>query len=109
MTPRLIAAASLLALFAADVAVADEKTDMKKNRDPMTEETSRPLPREKQGQTGTSDSTDSRVAKAACAKQTGAAREICMEEMKNTYGIAPFGSKKPPKNFRDDSTRFGRS
>lgn len=109
MTSRLIAVAGVLAILAADVAVADEKTEMKKNRDPMTEETSRPLPRETQGQGGTADKSDSRVAKAACAKQTGPAREACMEEMKNTYGIAPFGSRKPHKSFRDDSTRFGRT
>lgn len=36
MKPRLIAAASVVAIVIAGSAYADEKTEMKKNRDPMT-------------------------------------------------------------------------
>lgn len=109
MKSKLIAAASMLVVAISGCAYADEKTEMKKNRDPMTEETARPMPRAESNSTGKPDTMDSKVAKAACAKQTGPAKAACMEDMKDTYGIVPFGSKKLHKSFKDDSTRFGRT
>ena len=109
MKTKLIAAASVLAAMMSAFAYADEKTEMKKNQDPMTEDTARPMPRAESNPASKPDTTDMKVAKAACAKQSGPARVECMDEMKNTYGIAPFGSKKAHKNFSDQSSRFGRT
>ncbi len=109
MKSKLIAAASVLSVLTSGFIWADEKTEMKKNRDPMTEETARPLPRAESNPAGKPDTTDSKVAKAACAKQTGPAKAACMEDMKDTYGVAPFGSKKLHKSFKDHDTKFGRT
>ncbi len=94
MKSELIAAASVLVVVISGCAYADEKTEMKKNRDPMTEEKERPMPRAESNPAGKSDTTDAKVAKAACAKQTGPAKAACMEEMKDTYGIVPLDSQK---------------
>lgn len=109
MKTKLIAAASVLAAMMSAFAFADEKTEMKKNQDPMTEDTARPMPRAESNPAVKPDTTDMKVAKAACAKQSGPARAECMDEMKNTYGIAPFGSKKKHKHFSDQDSRFGRT
>ena len=96
MKPRRIRAASVVALVISGCAYADEKMEMKKNHDPMTEDTAR-QPSPDSNPAGKPDTTGMKVAKAACAKLTGPARAECMDEMKNTYGIAPSGSKKAPK------------
>lgn len=55
------------------------------------------MPRTESNPPGKPDTMGMKVAKAACAKLTGPAKVECMDEMKNTYGIAPSGSKKAPK------------
>lgn len=97
MKTKLMAAASVLAVVIAGRVFADEKTEMKRNHDPMTEDTAGSMPRTESNPPGKPDTTGMKVAKAACAKLTGPAKVECMDEMKNTYGIAPSGSKKAPK------------
>lgn len=63
----------------------------------MTEDTVGSMLRTEANPPGRPDLTERKVAKAACAKLTGPAKVECMDEMKNTYGIAPSGSKKAPK------------
>ena len=109
MKTKLIAAASVLAAMMSAFAYADEKTEMKKNQDPMTEDTARPIPSGESNPAAKPDTTEMKVAKVACAKQSGPAKAESMEEMKNTYGIAPSGSKKAHKHFGDQDSRFGRT
>ena len=97
MKTKLMAAVSVMAVVIAGCVFADEKMEMKKNHDPMTEDTARPIPSAETNPAAKPDTTEMKVAKAACAKQSGPAKAECMEEMKNTYGIAPSGSKKARK------------
>jgi len=63
----------------------------------MTEDTVGSTPRTEANPPGEPDPTGMKVAKAACATLAGPAKVERMDEMENTYGIAPSGSKKAPK------------